>query len=84
LIAIGPALIYPIMGQVGLSGTTFPETDFTITGFILYQLVDNLSWPVAAAIVVAILAALLAVASWISSHERRAAAPAAPSASAPS
>ena len=38
LIAVGPALIYPIMGQVGLSGTTFPETDFVAVGLPLYYL----------------------------------------------
>lgn len=36
LIAVGPALIYPIMEQVGLSGTSFPETDFTAVGLPLY------------------------------------------------
>lgn len=38
LIAVGPALIYPIMGQVGLSGTTFPETDFVAVGWPLYYI----------------------------------------------
>lgn len=38
LIAVGPALIYPIMGEVGLSGTTFPETDFVAVGLPLYYL----------------------------------------------
>lgn len=38
LIAIGPALIYPIMGEVGLGGTTFPETDFVAVGLPLYHL----------------------------------------------
>lgn len=36
LIAVGPAIIYPIMEQVGLSGTAFPETDFNFIGIILY------------------------------------------------
>lgn len=36
LIAVGPALIYPIMSEVGLSGTSFPETDFNFMGIILY------------------------------------------------
>jgi PTS system ascorbate-specific IIC component len=38
LIAVGPALIYPIMEQVGLSGTTFPETDFVAVGWPLYYI----------------------------------------------
>ncbi|MBS6952325.1 MAG: PTS transporter subunit IIC [Enterocloster asparagiformis] len=32
LISVGPALIYPIMQSVGLSGTSFPETDFNLIG----------------------------------------------------
>lgn len=35
LIAVGPALIYPIMSSIGLTGTSFPETDFVIVGLIL-------------------------------------------------
>lgn len=35
LIAIGPALIYPIMSSIGLTGTSFPETDFVSVGLIL-------------------------------------------------
>ena len=38
LIAVGPALIYPVMDGVGLSGTSFPETDFNFVGIILYYL----------------------------------------------
>ena len=34
LIAVGPAIIYPIMTSVGLSGTSFPETDFNLIGII--------------------------------------------------
>ena len=34
LIAVGPAVIYPIMESVGLSGTSFPETDFNLIGII--------------------------------------------------
>ena len=34
LIAVGPMLVYPIMQQVGLNGTCFPETDFNILGII--------------------------------------------------
>lgn len=36
LIAVGPALIYPVMESLGLLGTSFPETDFNIVGLILY------------------------------------------------
>lgn len=36
LIAVGPAIIYPIMQNVGLVGTAFPETDFNFVGVILY------------------------------------------------
>ena len=32
LIAVGPALIYPIMSSIGLTGTSFPETDFVSVG----------------------------------------------------
>ncbi|GAB2662660.1 PTS ascorbate transporter subunit IIC [Vibrio panuliri] len=38
LIGVGPALIYPIMESVGLSGTSFPETDFVALGLIVYYL----------------------------------------------
>lgn len=34
LIAVGPAIIYPIMESVGLSGTSFPETDFNLIGIV--------------------------------------------------
>jgi PTS system ascorbate-specific IIC component len=40
LIAIGPYLMYPIMEQIGLSGTTFPETDFAVTGLPLYYILN--------------------------------------------
>ncbi len=36
LIGVGPALIYPIMESVGLSGTSFPETDFVVLGLVVY------------------------------------------------
>lgn len=36
LIAVGPAIIYPIMENVGLTGTAFPETDFNFVGIIIY------------------------------------------------
>ena len=35
LIAVGPALIYPIMSSIGLVGSSFPETDFVFVGMIL-------------------------------------------------
>ena len=38
LIAIGPALLYPVMEVIGLSGTTFPETDFVALGLVIYYL----------------------------------------------
>lgn len=34
LIAVGPAIIYPIMTSVGLSGSSFPETDFNLIGIV--------------------------------------------------
>ena len=70
LIAIGPALIYPIMGQVGLSGTTFPETDFTSTGSILYLFFSRMAQPLAVVASVGIMALLLAGAWRISTRER--------------
>lgn len=38
LIAVGPALIYPVMEKIGLLGTSFPETDFNFVGLIIYYL----------------------------------------------
>lgn len=38
LIAVGPALIYPIMETIGLTGTSFPETDFNIVGLLIYYI----------------------------------------------
>lgn len=38
LIAVGPALIYPVMGAVGLAGSSFPETDFNFVGLIVYNI----------------------------------------------
>ena len=35
LIAIGPAIIYPVMASVGLTGGSFPETDMTLIGIVL-------------------------------------------------
>lgn len=36
LIAIGPALIYPVMANIGLTGTAFPETDFNFIGLLIW------------------------------------------------
>ncbi|WP_171379241.1 PTS ascorbate transporter subunit IIC [Enterococcus cecorum] len=38
LIAVGPALIYPIMENIGLTGTSFPETDLNIVGLLIYYI----------------------------------------------
>ncbi|MCM3569368.1 PTS ascorbate transporter subunit IIC [Neobacillus mesonae] len=38
LIAIGPSTIYPIMENIGLKGTAFPETDFNIVGLLVYYI----------------------------------------------
>ena len=35
LISVGPAIIYSILTSVGLSGTSFPETDFNLIGIII-------------------------------------------------
>lgn len=36
LIAVGPALMYPVFANMKLVGTCFPETDFNFIGYILY------------------------------------------------
>ncbi len=38
LIAVGPALMYPMMESIGLTGTAFPETDFNFLGIILFNI----------------------------------------------
>lgn len=38
LIAVGPAIMYPIFEQMGLHGTAFPETDFNAVGIPLYYI----------------------------------------------
>lgn len=38
LIAVGPALMYPVMESIGLVGTGFPETDFNFLGLIIFYL----------------------------------------------
>lgn len=42
LIAVGPAIIYPIMTSVGLKGTSFPETDFNLIG-IVFKLIGTVT-----------------------------------------
>lgn len=44
LIAVGPALVYPIMGTVGLKGTAFPETDFNLIGLLVYYISKFISF----------------------------------------
>lgn len=36
LISVGPQIMYPVMSEMGLAGTGFPETDFNFIGIILY------------------------------------------------
>ncbi|HWQ79615.1 MAG TPA: PTS ascorbate transporter subunit IIC [Anaerovoracaceae bacterium] len=36
LIAVGPALMYPVFADVGLVGSCFPETDFNFIGYIIF------------------------------------------------
>lgn len=36
IIAVGPALIYPIMSAIGLAGSSFPEPDFVALGLIVF------------------------------------------------
>lgn len=38
LIAVGPALMYPVFSHMGLVGTAFPETDFNFIGYIIYMI----------------------------------------------
>jgi len=38
LIAVGPALMYPVFADVGLVGSCFPETDFNFIGYIIYMI----------------------------------------------
>lgn len=40
IIAVGPALIYPIMTSVGLAGSSFPESDFVFIGVILNSILS--------------------------------------------
>lgn len=40
LIAVGPAVMYPIFEQMGLQGTAFPETDFNAIGIPLFFLLS--------------------------------------------
>ncbi len=36
IIAVGPALIHPIMSAIGLAGSSFPEPDFVALGLIVF------------------------------------------------
>jgi len=38
LIAVGPAIMYPIFESMGLTGTAFPETDFNAVGIPLHYI----------------------------------------------
>ena len=38
LIAVGPALMYPVFEHVGLVGSCFPETDFNFIGYIIFMI----------------------------------------------
>ncbi|MDY4523375.1 MAG: PTS ascorbate transporter subunit IIC [Atopobium sp.] len=38
LIAVGPALIYSVMANIGLTGTAFPETDFNFIGLLIWYI----------------------------------------------
>lgn len=40
LIAVGPALIYPIMASIGLVGSSFPEVDFVTVGMLLNSILQ--------------------------------------------
>ena len=40
LISVGPAVIYGILQSVGLSGSSFPETDFNLIG-IIFNIIGN-------------------------------------------
>ncbi|MEA4811559.1 MAG: PTS ascorbate transporter subunit IIC [Anaerolineaceae bacterium] len=40
LIAVGPAIMYPIFEQIGLKGTAFPETDFNAVGIPLHYILS--------------------------------------------
>lgn len=40
LIAVGPAIMYPIFEQMGLKGTAFPETDFNAVGIPLHYILN--------------------------------------------
>jgi PTS system ascorbate-specific IIC component len=71
LISLGPQLIYPILDNVGLPGSSFPETDFTAVGLPLYYLFELGEW-VGTVGAVAAIAAIAAVVFIVSRRERRA------------
>lgn len=70
LISLGPQLIYPIMENVGLGGSSFPETDFTVVGYPLYWLFQ-LGDTVGTVATLAIIAALCAIVFLVARGERR-------------
>lgn len=76
LISVGPQLIYPIMEDVGLEGSSFPETDFTAVALPLYH-AFNLGNAVGTITSVAALALLTALVFMVNRREKRKAAEAA-------
>ncbi len=60
LISVGPQLIYPIMSQVGLEGSSFPETDFTAVGLPLYYIMKlgNVGGTIATLVILVALGAI--------------------------
>jgi len=70
LISLGPQLIYPIMAEVGLSGSSFPETDFTAVGLPLYRLFE-LGHTAGTIGSLALVAALCAIVFAVSRREKK-------------
>lgn len=60
LISLGPQAIYPIMSQVGLEGSSFPETDFTAVALPMYYFMKlgNAGGTVLTLVVIVLLGAL--------------------------
>jgi ascorbate PTS system EIIC component len=38
VIAVGPALLFPVMAQMGLEGSSFPEPDFVVIGLAIWYI----------------------------------------------
>ena len=38
VIAVGPALLFPVMAQMGLEGSSFPEPDFVVLGLAIWYI----------------------------------------------